>query len=141
MVRGVIRIGSISFLVVAVVLLLGSLLWRMVIRPPVSAERQPGSGRVIQLRVLNGAGVPDLARQVQQYLRRRGFDVVEATNAPTPQPQSLVLDHYGDSLAAARVCYALGLAPTAVRQEIDSDLVLNCSVIIGYDWQQLRPFR
>ncbi len=140
-VRRILRAGGVGVLVLSVLLLGMSLLWRMVIRPPVSAVIEPSSGKVIQLRVLNGTDVPDLARQVQQYLRRRGFDVVEVANAPSLQPQCIVLDHLGDSTAIARVCYALDLAPTVVKQAIDSGIALHCSVVIGQDWQRLRPFR
>ncbi|MCX7930342.1 MAG: LytR C-terminal domain-containing protein [Chlorobi bacterium] len=125
-----------------VVLVLGiSFVWRLLVRPPIEAVTESETGTVIQLRVLNGAGVPELARRVQQYLRRRGFDVVEAGNAPTPVERSYVVDHLGDSVATERVVYAVGLPADAVRRQIDSDLVLHCSLVIGADWQMLRPFR
>jgi hypothetical protein len=141
MLRRIARASSIVILGLSVGVLGISLVWRFVISPPVEAEIEPASGKVIQLRILNGAGVPELARQVQHYLRRRGFDVVDAANASTMYEHSVVLDHLGDSLATARVCYALGIAPESVRMAIDSDLVLHCSVVIGQDWHQLRPFR
>ncbi|MCX8051888.1 MAG: LytR C-terminal domain-containing protein [Chlorobi bacterium] len=140
-VRRIVRWLWVTALGVAVLVLGASLVWRVFIRPPVEPVIEPESGRVVQLRVLNGAGVPELARRVQQYLRRRGFDVVEAANAATTVERSYVADHLGDSIAVERVLYAVGLPPDAVRRQIDSDLVIHCSLVIGTDWQSLRPFR
>ncbi|MCS6999553.1 MAG: LytR C-terminal domain-containing protein [Bacteroidota bacterium] len=125
----------------AVVVLCISLVWRMFIRPPVEPTVEQGSEKVIQVQVWNATDVPGLARQVQQYLRRRGFDVVEAGTAPTRYNRSVVIDRVGDHRAASQLQYVLDLPPDALRTDIDSDLVVHCSVIIGDDWQQMRPFR
>lgn len=118
-----------------------SFVWRLFFAPPVDARIGTASGKVIQLRVLNATDVPYLARQLQQYLRRRGFDVVDADNAFYREQYSVVIDHCGDSNAVAQVLYALGLPPQAKRIELDSDLALHCSVVIGNDWRRIRAFR
>ncbi|GIV52189.1 MAG: hypothetical protein KatS3mg038_2710 [Candidatus Kapaibacterium sp.] len=139
--RRLVRWVAVPVLSGAIVVLGASFVWRMFVRPPVEPILDPETERVIQVRVLNAAGVPELARRVQQFLRRRGFDVVEATTARQLEERSYVADHLGDSLAVAQVQYALGLPPDAIQRNIDSDLVLHCSVVVGKDWQSLRPFR
>ncbi|RMF34596.1 MAG: LytR family transcriptional regulator [Chlorobiota bacterium] len=126
----------------AVAAVLGaSFVWRMFVRPPVEPIVDVQRERAIQLRVLNGAGVPGIAQTVQQYLRRRGFDVVEIANAPSQVPRSVLYDHLGDSLAIEQVRYALDMRQEAVVRQLDSDLALHCSVVLGHDWATLRPFR
>lgn len=139
--RRLFRWAVVVVLSMAVGTLGASFVWRVFVRPPVEPILDPTSERAIQVRILNAAGVPELARRVQQFLRRRGFDVVEATTARRYEEQSYVVDHLGDSTATAQVAYVLGIEPGAIRREIDSDLVIHCSVVIGQDWQVLRPFR
>lgn len=139
--RRLFRWAVVVVLSMAVGVLGASFVWRVFVRPPVEPVLDPKSERAIQVRILNAAGVPELARRVQQFLRRRGFDVVEATTTHRSEKRSYVVDHLGDSTATAQVAYVLGIEPNAVRREIDSDFVLHCSVVIGQDWQLLRPFR
>lgn len=129
----VVAVGS------AVAVLVASLVWRFFVAASVDPRLDEAGDRRIQVRVLNAAGVPQLARTVQQYLRRRGFDVVDVATAPALEPRSSIVDHVGDSAAVAQVQTALGIA--TVRRDIDSDLVLHCSVVLGADWKTLRPFR
>jgi hypothetical protein len=135
------QVAITGFLAVAVVALVASFVWRMFIRPPVEPIVDWHHDRAIQLRVLNGAGVPGVAQTVQQYLRRRGFDVVDIGNAQHSYSQTVLYDHLGNRHAVEQVCYALDLQPHAVVQQLDSDLALHCSVVIGQDWATLRPFR
>ncbi|GBD05524.1 hypothetical protein HRbin20_01108 [bacterium HR20] len=128
-------------LAVVVGVLGASFVWRMFLRPPIEPIVDVQRGRAIQLRILNGAGVPGIAQTVQQYLRRRGFDVVEIANAPDQVPRSVLYDHLGDSLATEQVRYALDMPQEAVVCQLDSDLALHCSLVLGHDWATLRPFR
>ena len=99
-------------------------------------------GSVIQVEVRNGAGIDHLAARATQYLRDRGFDVVEVGNYETfQQERSVVIDRVGDPEAARKVAEALGLPAERVRQEIRRQYYLDASVIIGDDYEQLRPFQ
>lgn len=139
--RGVLRTVIAGVLAAVVVLLGTAFLWRMFLRPPADSVVDVQRERAIQIRILNGAGVPGIARTVQQYLRRRGYDVVEIANAPRQFPQCVLYDHLGDSLAAEQVRYTLDMRKEAVIRQLDSDLVLHCSIVLGNDWATLRPFR
>lgn len=99
-------------------------------------------GEIIQVEVRNGCGIDHLAAQTTQFLRDRGFDVVDVGNYHTfDQQQSLVIDRIGDPASARKVARALGLPEQRVRQEVRRDLYLDATVVIGHDYQQMRPFR
>jgi hypothetical protein len=87
----------------------------------------------VRVEVLNGAGVPGLARSVTQQLRRAGFDVVYFGNAPA-RDSTVVLDRVGKGEAAAQVARALGGA-ARVASEPDSALYLDVTVVLGRDRQ------
>lgn len=108
-------------------------------RPSTSTELVGG---IIQVEVRNGAGVDQLAAETTQYLRERGFDVVDMGNYETfTQERSVVIDRVGDAQAARKVAEALGLSSDRVRQDIRRQYYLDASVVIGHDYEQLRPFQ
>jgi hypothetical protein len=128
-----------------VMVLLYGLVTRTLVPAP-DPERSAAStelvGSIIQVEVRNGAGIDRLAAQATEYLRDRGFDVVEVGNYKTfEQERSVVIDRVGDLTAARKVAEALGLPPDRVRQEIRRQYYLDASVIIGDDYKQLRPFQ
>lgn len=100
-------------------------------------------GRVhtIQLDVLNATGETKLAQRMTDYLRSRGFDVVEIGNYREPLERTLVIDRTGDARAAVQVAEALGVPMEQVMQKIDKTLYLDVSVFIGGDYPNLSPFR
>ncbi len=117
----------------------------MFVRPPVEPRRIEESELakrdiVIQLRILNATSVQGIARQATDYLRQRGFDVVVTDNA-TPQQQSRVICLRGDTTAAHQLAYAIGLAHNRVETQIDSSLVLDCSLVLGDDYKSLRIYQ
>lgn len=129
----------------SVMVLLYALVTRTVLTGP-SPERPEDSnqlvGSIIQVEVRNGAGVDRLAARTTEYLRNRGFDVVEVGNHSSfDQEQSVVIDRVGDLEAARTVAEALGLPADRVRQEIRRQYYLDASIIIGHDYKQLRPFQ
>lgn len=97
--------------------------------------------RSIQMDVLNGAGESKLAQRVTDYLRSRGFDVVEMGNVREELERTLVIDRAGNLQAALQVAQALGIPDDHIIQKIDKNLYLDVSVFIGKDYRTLRPFR
>jgi len=99
-------------------------------------------GQIIQVEIRNGAGVDHLAERTTQYLRDRGFDVVDVGNYSSfDQERSIVIDRVGNPEAARNVAEALGIPPSRVQQEIRPEYYLDASVILGHDYEQLRPFQ
>jgi len=128
------------------VVLLYALATRVLSSAP-SPDRPQGTsdelvGGVIQVEVRNGAGVDGLAARTTEYLRERGFDVVNVGNYSSfDKERSVVIDRVGNRPAARKVAQALGLSADRVRQEVRPQYFLDASVIIGRDYEQLRPFR
>ncbi len=98
------------------------------------------SAEIIQLDVLNGCGASGVAQLFTDYLRKRNFDVVQSTNYKTfDVEESLVIDRTGDLEAARKVAYALGIEDKNIVQQINADYYLNVSVVIGRDYEKLKP--
>ncbi|GJQ20374.1 MAG: hypothetical protein HBSIN02_07290 [Bacteroidia bacterium] len=102
---------------------------------------EEGRVHTIQLDVFNATGEAKLAQRMTDYLRSRGFDVVEIGNYREPLERTMVIDRSGNSRAAVQVAEALGVPMEQVLQRIDKTLYLDVSVFIGKDYETLRPFR
>ena len=119
---------------------------RLFINPPVDSllphnQRRTVSEQYIQLNILNGTNNKGIARQAMNYLRDRGFDVVEINNYESIVKKSFILDLVSDSLSAHNVAFAVGIGDSMILKRIDSSLYLRVSLIIGQDYLQLKPFR
>jgi hypothetical protein len=140
------RVGSNVFILLfaaAVIVLVWSFVYRTFIEPPVQPETvQGGKAHTIQLDVLNGSGVPKLSQRFTDYLRARGFDVVEMGNyKESGVDYTRVIDRTGQSVAAQQVAEALGVPKERVVQQIDRNLYLDVSVVIGKDYKSLKPLK
>lgn len=99
-------------------------------------------GEIIQLEVLNGCGVSGVAQKFTDHLRDRNFDVVQSSNYQTfDVEKSLVIDRTGDVESAKKVAYALGISEKNIIQQINTDYYLHVSVVIGKDFQELKPLQ
>lgn len=138
-----------NILLVGTLLVAGILVYALVTRmaaPRVDPIRgsNPGelSGRIIQVEILNGCGIDDLASQTRNYVRDHGFDVVKVGNYETSDlDSSMVIDRVGDMESAQKVANVLGISRKRVLQELDSDIYLDVSIVLGKDYRSLRPFR
>ena len=126
-----------------VIVLVYSFVDRVFLDPPVSAETsRGGKTHTIQLDVLNGSGTPRVGQRFTDYLRARGFDVVEMGNYKESGIElTRVIDRVGDLTAARQVAEALGVPKERVIQQIDKNLYLDVSVVIGKDFKSLKPLK
>jgi hypothetical protein len=135
--------GLILAFAVVVILLIWSFVNRTFIDPPVKPEtEQGGKTHTIQLDVLNGSGVPKLSQRFTDYLRARGFDVVEMGNYKDSKVENTrVIDRAGHLEAAQQVAEALGVQKSGVVRQIDRNSFLDVTVVIGKDFRLLKPFK
>jgi len=92
--------------------------------------------RRIRVEVLNGAGDAGAAARITEALRDAGFDVKTYGNAVRFDfEQSIVLDRSGRPGAAGAVAAALNGAE--VEEQLDPELYLDATVILGNDWRAL----
>jgi len=132
----------IGFLSLLLVLLVFGLFTR-IIYPRIEnqrAEQDPKLiGKVIQLEVLNGCGVPGLANDVTSTLRKNGFDVVETGNFENFDMQNtVIIARTFNKQNAQRVADALGVKDENVFIEASEDFYLDATVVIGSDYKSLK---
>ncbi|CAG1769349.1 hypothetical protein BAC3_00217 [uncultured bacterium] len=103
--------------------------------------RQP-SGGTLQIDVQNGCGVSGIADKFTEYLRSKGFDVVEMGNFSTQDIKTtMVIDRAGNMKNAKRVAQSLGVSEKFVIQQMNKNYFLDATVVIGKDYEELLPFK
>jgi hypothetical protein len=105
-----------------------------------SSDKNKASA-IVQVEVLNGCGVSGVADKITNYLRKNNFDVVQTGNYTSyNMDKSLVIDRTGNTVNAEKVAAALGIAKKNIVQQINNDYLLDCSIVIGKDYFQLKPY-
>ena len=138
--------GIIVIFFIIVVIFIFSFVYRVFISPPVVAEldlasKQKISRGVIQVEILNSTKQSGLANKFMNYLRIRNFDVVKIGNHSEETMKSTIIDRLGDYNSAKKVAYALGISDSLISTSIDSSLFLRCTIIIGNDYNRLKPYK
>lgn len=109
-------------------------------RAAAPSSRGETENALIQVEVLNAAGVDGLAARTTGHLRRRGFDVVDIGNAEA-RDTTTVLVRSGTALDALTVAGALGLPAGRVQTGgPTTDYALDVTVYVGADYPRLSPF-
>jgi hypothetical protein len=132
----------IGFLSVLLLILIIALVTRLVY-PRIVSERvveDPALiSEVIQMEVLNGAGVSGLANRFTSSLRTFGFDVVETGNFDHFNvPNTLIISRSGQMENARRVAQALGIQEQYILREEAPEFYLDITLVIGADFEKLN---
>ncbi len=103
-------------------------------------QEPPRPTEVIQVDVLNGCGEKGVGARFTNFLRTRGYDVVEMKNYKTSSiPRTLVIDRIGNMKPARDIAELLGVADTNILQQLNPDYFVDVSVVIGEDFYTLNP--
>ncbi len=103
--------------------------------------KQP-TGATLQIDVQNGSGVTGIADKFTEFLRAKGFDVVEMGNFSSSDIKtSMVIDRTGNTANAKRVAMILGISEKYVIQQINKNYFLDATVVIGKDYADLLPLK
>lgn len=95
----------------------------------------------IQIRLENGTGENRIGATFREYLKKKGYDVVELDNyKSTEVEKTLIVDRIGDLKKASRIAEALGVSQRNIVQMIDPAKFVDATVIIGKDYKELKPF-
>ncbi len=95
-----------------------------------------------QIEILNGCGVSGVAMKATEYLRREEIDVVYMGNYTSFDVQnSQVLDRAGNLKNAQKIARILGIPESQVKAVINKNKQLDASVILGKDYQKLKPYQ
>jgi len=94
----------------------------------------------IQINIMNATGENRIGARFRDYLKQKGFDVVDMGNYKTEVEKTMVLDLCGDINKAKRVADALGVSQRNVVQQLDKTKFIDATIIIGKDYTELKPF-
>lgn len=136
---------AILVMLFVVVIMSYAFISRVFIQPPVDSEisnelAKTTKQEVIQINIHNACGKNGLASKAQKMLRSLGFDVVETSNSQDQLEQTIIIDRVGDRISALKVAYAIGVADSLVKTDLDSSLYLRTTVLLGKDYNKLKLF-
>lgn len=94
----------------------------------------------IQINILNATGENRIGARFRDYLKTKGFDIVDMGNYKAEVEKTMVLDVIGDIRKAKRVADAIGVSQRNVVQQLDKTKYIDATVIIGKDYTELKPF-
>ena len=142
-----------NFSILALLLVCGYLVFSIVSKSVSSKNKKPVEitdttnkitnqpNLTMQLDVRNGTGEDGVAKLFTDFLREKGFDVVEMGNFNTEeQEKSLILDRKGNKQNCKKIATALGISDKNVIQQINKELLIDATVVIGKDYKELTPF-
>ncbi len=97
---------------------------------------------IVQLEVMNGCGAAGIADKFSEYLREHNFDVVTLGNYRSYDiNNSFVIDRTGNTANAEKVADALGIDRKYIVQQISDEYFLDVSLVIGRDYNNLKPLK
>jgi hypothetical protein len=94
----------------------------------------------VQINILNATGENRIGARFRDYLKQKGFDVVDMGNYKAEVEKTMVLDIIGDLNKAKRVADAIGVSHRNVVQQLDKTKFIDATIIIGKDYTELKPF-
>lgn len=110
--------------------------------PSEKAEQDSTEQLAVKINVLNGCGVSGVGIVMTKYCRAAGYDVVEMGNYKSfDVKESMVIDRTGTTKDAQRIAAFLGIAPKNVIQQFSNDHLVTATVVIGKDYQSLKPWK
>ncbi|MGE5682254.1 MAG: LytR C-terminal domain-containing protein [Bacillota bacterium] len=97
---------------------------------------------IIQVEVLNGCGVGGVGDRFTDFLRSNKIDVVNVSNYSSFDiDRTMVIDRTGNLANAKKIAAMLGIKDENVIQQINNDYFLDVSLVIGKDYNQLKPLK
>ena len=94
--------------------------------------------RIIQVEVLNGCGVVDIADEFTDRLRKKKFDVVNTTNYRSFEiDKSIIIDRSGKLGNAKYLADVIGLNRKRVIQQKNKNYFLDVTLIVKKDYKKL----
>lgn len=136
-----ILIGLIVILSAVIIFLVYSLYMKIdYISEREDKSNQEKVSAIIQVEVLNGCGVAGIASEFTTYLRDRNFDVVSVGNFKSDSvEETMILDRIGNKANAEKLAEVLGIDKKKIIQHLNSDYLLDVTLVIGKDYNKLEP--
>jgi len=97
------------------------------------SDRVPHVGKI---ELFNGCGIPGAGRKVEDFLRKKGFDVKKTGDAPSwNYPFTIVVSRTPDMSIAEKICAVLHTDKLILLRTGDD--LYDVSVYIGTDYGEL----
>ena len=108
---------------------------------PIMTAAEEVESNPVKVQVLNGCGVPGIAGRTGDWLKRKGFDIVEVENADRKNyQQTLLVCRDGDQSIAREMAKLIGISNSSIIQRSDlPPLSADLTIILGKDLKRL-PF-
>ncbi|GIV45459.1 MAG: hypothetical protein KatS3mg036_0277 [Ignavibacterium sp.] len=102
-------------------------------------EEKNISGKIIQVKVLNGTQTDGLAKKLTDFLRSKNFDVVIQGNYNERNvKKTFIIDHRGDKKILRKIIRVLKIDPDQVKTDIKEFELTDVTIVIGEDYQKLN---
>ncbi|MCU7498166.1 MAG: LytR C-terminal domain-containing protein [Bacteroidota bacterium] len=110
--------------------------------PAEAAAKTQSPSVIIQAEVLNGCGIGGVADRFTDFLRNNKVDVVNVSNYSSfDMDKTLVIDRTGNMANAKKIAELLGIKEENVIQQINNEYFVDVSIVIGRDYNQLKPLK
>ena len=94
----------------------------------------------IQVEVLNGCGVSNVADKLTEFLRANKVDVVNLGNYRSFEIEnSIIISRNEKIINAEKIAALVGLDESSIIQQTNSDYLLDVTFILGKDYRNLIP--
>ncbi|MFH1940869.1 MAG: LytR C-terminal domain-containing protein [bacterium] len=108
-------------------------------------EDVPEKEVVLQVEVMNGCGVQGIANTFMDFLRKKKIDVVRTGNYEEEEfgrpnfnvDRTVIIDRRGNLRNSIKIARAMDLGEDRVIQQVNSAYLIDATIIIGRDFQQL----
>jgi len=96
----------------------------------------------ISIEVLNGTGETGIAAIFREFLQQKEFDVIKMDNyTSSTEEKTIIIDRRSNIKKAKLVAEALGAKESQVTQITNPTLQIDVTVIIGKDYNELKPIK
>ena len=96
----------------------------------------------IVVEILNGCGIPKLARMYTEYLRSEGIDVMDSKNADNfDQIETKILHHRGDIERALALADIMMIDRNRIIEDKNETLFFDLTLILGKDYKNLASYQ
>ena len=99
------------------------------------------TGHKIEVEILNGCGIPNLARMYTEYLRSEGIDVLDSKNANNfDQIETTILHHRGEIERAFALADIMMIDRNRIIKDQNDNLFFDLTLILGKDYKNLLSY-
>ena len=100
------------------------------------------TGHRIQVQIQNGCGFSGIAKVYTNFLRSRGYDVLEYKNAPhfDFDKTQLIVHKKDTSNFVDEMVGILQIKPNLIKYKYDTNIIYEMTVIIGHDYNSLKSY-